>query len=191
MIYYIRTISSKDDYRQGRWTCDAYSIGIDTSNDDNLCEARMNYINLVSNKMALQPFVILYNVAPYGFNRVEKYKGLNPKKQAFSIDSCTDFFTLDNGCEYMFTCAKIIQNVTPYNILDAPNKVIFLGSERNYHDLIASIPDLKNVSNIENFLITSGMIVVEDYDTIDIGSTLWFISNRETIVALSEVLCFD
>lgn len=188
MRYYTRTISSKHDYRKGSWTCDAYSIGIDISNDENHCVACLSYIDLLSNKMDLLPFVILYKVAPYGFNRVEKFKGLNFQKNSLSLTHCSDFLTSDNGCEYMFSCAKIDLTTTSPNIFDTHQAVIFLGTERSYHKLITSIPNLKSINNIENFLIKSGMIIVEDYDTIDNGSTLWFVSNNEVKDSLAKIL---
>lgn len=188
MKYYTRSISSKNDYRKGRWTCDAFSIGIDTSNDDSHCVACLNYIKLLLNKTDLLPYVILYKVAPYGFNRVDKFKGMNFHKSILSLGNCLDFLTSDNGCEYMLACAEMDPTIISPDIFETHQTVFFLGNERNYNKLTASITELKNIENIENFLINSGMIIVEDYDTIDIGSTLWFVSNNEAIESLAKVL---
>ena len=188
MEYYARIIASRHDYRKGTWTCDATAVGIDTTKDENHYKACLNYVDLLAKKMNLLPYVILYKTAPFGFNRVEKFKGLNSQKSKLSLWHCLDFFTSDNGCEYLFVCAPIDPLTTSPDIFDTHQTVVFLGTEKSYQKLTTSIPSLKSIQNIENFLINSGMIVVEDYDTIDIGSTLWFVSNDEVVSSLVKVL---
>ena len=153
MKYYTRVISSKHDYRKGFWTCNACSIGVDTSSYDDHRVGCLNYVNFLSKLMGLRSYLLLYKLSPYGFNRVEKFKGLNFQKSKLSLSYCFDFLTSDDGCEYMFACAELGSTITSPNVFDTYQSVIFMGSERSYGKLITSIPMLKSINNIENFLI--------------------------------------
>jgi hypothetical protein len=188
MKYLSRTISSIHDYRKGSWTCNAYSIGIDTSDGDNHCAACLNYISLLLNNTNLQFYIILFKVAPHGFNRVQKYKGFKYQKALLSLDHCFDFLTSINDCEYMLTCSKFDPATSPQNIFETQQAVFFLGTKNSYNKLISLIPKLKSIANIENYLIDSGMFIIEDYDTMDIGSTLWFVSNKESTDSLVKII---
>ena len=181
MKLYSRIITSKEDYRKGSWTCDAYSVGIDTSDSNNQCLLNIKYTEILSERMNFIPFVILYKVAPHGFNRIEKYKGLEFQKRELLLDHCEDFLVSDSGCEYMYSFAEIASKKISSNIFNLNHAVIGMGTEISYRHLITSISEFKSVKNIENYMIESGMIIVESFDTIDIGSSLWFVSNKETI----------
>ena len=105
------------------------------------------------------------------------------------MNNYLDFFIKDNdGCEYIYACAQIESTTIIPIILNSYQTVVFLGTEYDYKNLISVISDLKSIKNIENYLIQSGMVIVEEYDTVDIGSTLWFISKKEKIESLIKQL---
>ena len=185
MHYFFKDIENKYDYRKGTWTCDAGAIGIELSNSDNPYPEIRKLMSYISEQTQLYPFAILYKTSRFGFNRIEEYKGLNSQESALSLCDCFRFSTADDkGCSYLFSCARIDPNVVNPCIFNFHQAFIFLGNDSNYQDILTMIPKLKSIEQIENYLIQSGMIVIESEDTYDMGYYLWFISNKEKIQSL-------
>lgn len=189
MYYFTKDIMTKYDYRKGKWTCSASSVGIELSNCENPYPEIMKFMTYISKKTQLDPFIMLYKSNRFGFNRVEQYKGLKSQESDLSLYNCFRFCTEDDkGCSYMFSCAHIDLNVTSPRAFAFYQAIIFLGDEINYQDVLTMIPKLKSVEMIENYLIQSGMIIIETEDTYDMGYYLWLISDKKKIQSLiSEV----
>ncbi len=183
MNYLYRDFNTKYDYRKGSWTCKASSLGIELSNNDyHPYSETIQLMESIVTRTRLYPCTILYKINRYGFNRIEKYKGLKSEESVFSLYDCHRFSTEDDGgCSYMYSCAQIDLSVTNPCIFDFYQAVVFLATKSKYQDVLNMIPKLKSIENIENYLIQSGIIIVESEDTFDIGYYLWFISNKDKI----------
>ena len=189
MHYFVRDIKTKFEYRKGTWTCDANSVGIKLSEGDNPYPEIMRLMVWISARTQLYPFTILYKCNRFGFNRVDQYKGLKSQESDLFLSNCLRFSEEDDkGCSYMYSCAQIDPNVTNPCIFNFHQSVVFLANKSNYQYVINIIPKLISIENIENYLIQSGMIVIESEDTFDMGYYLWLITNKEKIQSLIDII---